>query len=65
MYSVLHFLYDIGIKKLVRKTENRSRKVILSADKNCYVLSKTRIGTDENVEYFNKELKDLITERRQ
>lgn len=35
-------------------------------DKKCYVLSKTRQGKDEHVEYYNGEVKDLIdTLRRQ
>ena len=34
-------------------------------DKRCIVLSRTRTGRDENVEYFNGSAKDLITEIRQ
>lgn len=34
-------------------------------DKKCYVLSKTRKGQDENVEFFNGEIKDLILKIRQ
>lgn len=30
-------------------------------DKKVYVLSKTRIGKDDNVEYWNNDVKDLIT----
>lgn len=31
------------------------------ADKKLYVLSKTKTGTDENVEFFNGEIRDLIS----
>jgi dihydrofolate reductase len=34
-------------------------------DKRCIVLSKTRVGKDENVEYFNGPVKDLIAALQQ
>jgi dihydrofolate reductase len=34
-------------------------------DKRCIVLSRTRTGKDENVEYYNGALKDLIAELQQ
>ncbi|WP_207434033.1 dihydrofolate reductase family protein [Sabulibacter ruber] len=34
-------------------------------DKKCYVLSKTRTGHDENVEFYGGDLKDLISSLRQ
>jgi dihydrofolate reductase len=34
-------------------------------DKRCIVLSRTRTGKDDNVEYFNGSLRDLITDLRQ
>lgn len=32
------------------------------AERRCYVLSKTRTGSDENVIYYNGELKDLLAD---
>lgn len=34
-------------------------------DKKCYVLSKTKTGKDENVEFFQGDLKELISNIRQ
>jgi dihydrofolate reductase len=34
-------------------------------DKKCYVLSKSRSGRDENVEFYNGDVKELIAELRQ
>lgn len=34
-------------------------------DKKCYVFSNSRTGYDENVEFFNGNIKDLIDELRQ
>jgi len=35
------------------------------SDKKCYVLSKTKSGADENVTFYNGELKDLIETLKQ
>lgn len=37
----------------------------LHKDKRCMVLSRTRTGKDENVEYYNGDLKNLIAALRQ
>jgi dihydrofolate reductase len=37
----------------------------LHKDKRCIVLSRTRTGTDENVEYYNGPVKELIAELQQ
>ena len=34
-------------------------------DKKCYVISRTKTGKDENVEFYNGEVKDLIATLRQ
>lgn len=34
-------------------------------DKKCYVLSRSRSGKDENVEFYNGEVKDLIASLKQ
>lgn len=34
-------------------------------DRRCYVLSKTKTGSDENVEYWNKDISELINHIRQ
>lgn len=33
-------------------------------DKKCYVLSRTKTGSDENVEFYNGSVKDLIADLR-
>lgn len=62
-YGYAKFIQNIDTVIMGRKTYDKVLSFGIEfphKDKKCYVISRTRTGTDKNIEYYSDNLKDLI-----
>jgi dihydrofolate reductase len=67
-YGYADFLKNVDTLIWGRKTYDKVRSFGIDfphRDKKCYVLSRTRSGRDENVEFYKGDVTDLIAQLRQ
>lgn len=67
-YGYFEFIKTVDTVIMGRKTYDKVLSFGIDfphSDKKCYILSKSKTGKDENVEYWNGNVKDLMTEIRQ
>lgn len=64
-YGYAKFVQDVDTVIMGRKTYEKVISFGIEfphKGKKCYVISRTKTGYDENVEYYSKSLKDLIAD---
>ncbi len=67
-YGYYKFIQTVDTVIMGRKTYDKVLSFGIDfphSDKKCYVLSSSKTGKDENVEYWNTSVQDLIAEIRQ